>query len=172
MRRWAKGTRKIIANSWKQRSMITNVIFCLYLLSTILLSLFIFSFSYRSLVFSEVSIGFYAISFLYCIYQYFLNRRDGVYAVVLSVLIVVAVGVLCFGSKAYRLYDSTQLLFLYSIPIICSLAFRKNHKSTWQHLDGGLYGLLKWRRHILFYLFCILWICLVIYKTQIAQSGY
>ena len=172
VKRWAKSTCEITVNSWKQRSMFTNVIFCLYLLPTILLSLFIFSFSYRSLVFSEVSIGFYAISFLYCIYQYFLNRRDGVYAVVLSVLIVVAVGVLCFGSKAYRLYDSTQLLFLYSIPIICSLAFRKNHKSTWQHLDGGLYGLLKWRRHILFYLFCILWICLVIYKTQIAQSGY
>lgn len=106
------------------------------------------------------------------IYQYFLNRQDGVYAVVFSVLIVVAVDVLCFESKVYRLYDSTQLLFLHSIPIICSLAFRKNHKSTWQHLDGGLYGLLKWKRHIFFYLLCILWICLVIYKAPIAQSGY
>lgn len=170
--RWLRNTKATIVSSWGQRSIITNIIFCLYILPSFLLSFLLADLNRRSFDFTEVSIGFYAISLLYCIYQYFLNRRDGVYVVILSTIIVNIVGIVCYGSNAPHLYDSTILLLFYSILILCSLVIKKNHKSTWQHLQGGLFGLLKMRRHILFYLWCLVWIILVIYKTQITQSGY
>ncbi len=170
--RWLRNTKVAVVSSWGQRSIITNIIFCLYILPSFLLSFFLVDFNHRTIYFLEVSIGFYSASFLYCIYQYLLNRRDGIYIVILCVFIVNILGFICLGSQRIRFYQSSQLLFMYSIPALCSLAIRKKRVSTWFHLKGGLYGLLKWRRHLLFYLWCILWICLVIYKIEISQSGY
>lgn len=168
-RKWGKKTLNIIIDTWKRRSIITNIIFCLYILPSILLSFFLEQFSHRTIYFLEVSIGFYAVAFLYCIYQYLLNRRDGVYLVLLCVAIVNLIGFTCLDSHRSHFYQSSQLLFLYSIPALCSLAFRKQGKSTWQVLEGGIYGMVKWKRHFLFYLWCIVWICFVVYKCNNAQ---
>lgn len=163
---WLKESYNTIVNTWGSRSIITNIIFCLYILPTILLTFFLVDFEHRNINFIEVSIGFYAISLLYCVFQYFMNRRDGIYIIILSIIITIITGAACLGTRNDHYIDSTMLLLLYSILLFCSLAIRKNGKSTWQHLNGGLYGLFKWKRHFIFYLWCITWICLVIFKKH------
>ena len=164
---------EIVEDSWSKRNIVSNIIFCLYLLPLILL-LFIFIeiLNHRNKDLTELSLGFYTITFLYGIYQSFLNRRDGIYSIVISPII--AVSTIYFISERYspHLWDSIFLLFLFSIPLLFALLLRKKGKSTWQQMKGGVFGLLKWKRHFLYYLWCVAWVFIVIYKTQIVQRGY
>ena len=159
-----------IGISWKEHNMLTNIVACLYLIILLLL-LFIFIeiLRHNDKNFVELSLGFYVVTFMYGILQYLLNRRDGVYLILLSPIIVLPVGYFIYLTQTYsnatHVFDSTFFMFLFSIPFLLSLSLKKKGKSTWKHLRGGVFGLFKRGRHYLFYMWYIIWLAIVIYKN-------
>lgn len=165
VRNWGKSIIETVEDAWRKRNIVSNIIFCLYLLPLmLLLFVFIEILNHRNKDLTELSLGFYTITFLYGIYQSFLNRRDGIYVIAISPII--AITTTYFISERYspHLWDSTFLLFLFSIPLLFSLLLKKKRKSTWEQMIGGVFGLLKWKRHFLYYLWCIVWVVIVYYK--------
>lgn len=164
---WIKGKGEEITGTWSVRNLATNIIVCLYLL-LLLIFLFIFlevlNHPYHEFV--DLSLGFYTVVFVYTTLQFFLNRKDGIYALLLSPIIVLPVGYFLYPDNRFHLYDTTMLMYLFSIPFLLSFLLKKNGKTTWNQLKGGLFGLFKWRRHIIYYLWCVAWFFIVIYKIN------
>lgn len=170
--KWVSDKVKEVSDSWGKRNLLSNLLACFYILPLLfLLITYIEILTHRNREFSELSYGYYVVSFLYGLLNYFLNRRDGIYALLLGPIIVLPVGyivyVLYLRQSYYivdHLFDSSFLMFLFSIPFLLSLLLKKDGKTTWNQLQGGLLGLFKWKRHIIYYLWCVAWIFIVIYK--------
>ena len=164
---WMKGKGEEVTGSWSVRNLATNIIVCLYqLLLFIFLFIFLEILRHPDREFVDLSLGFYTVVFFYTTLQFFLNRKDGIYALLLSPIIVLPVGYFLYPDNRFHLYDTTMLMYLFSIPFLLSLLLKKNGKSTWSHLQGGLWGLLKWKRHSFYYLWCAVWIVIVLYKIR------
>ena len=164
---WMKGKGKEITGSWSVRNLATNIIACLYqLLLFIFLFIFLEILTHPDREFVDLSLGFYTVVFIYTTLQFFLNRKDGIYALLLSPIIVLPVGYFLYPDNRLHLYDTTMMIYLFSIPFLLSLLLKKNGTATWNRLQGGLFGLLKWKRHILYYLWCFAWVFIVIYKIN------
>ena len=156
----------------EKKNLISNMLALFYIFPLLfLLITYIDILTHRNREFSELSYGFYVVSFLYGLLNYFLNRRDGIYAILLAPMIVLPVGylvyVLYLRPSYYiidHLFDSTFFMFLFFLPFLLSLLLRKNGRTTWNQLQGGLFGMLKWKRHLIYYFWCIAWIFIVIYK--------
>ena len=164
---WTKGKGEEVTGSWSVRNLATNIIACLYLLLLFpLLFLFLEMLNHHDREFIDLSLGFYTVVFIYTIIQFFLNRKDGIYALLLSPIIVLPVGYFLYPANRLHLYDTTMLMYLFSTPFLFSLLLKKNGDATWNHLRGGLLGLLKWKRHIFYYLWYFAWFFIAIYKNN------
>lgn len=163
IRGWGVDTLNKVVEAWKKRNIVTNIIFCLYIIPLMfLLFVFVEELSCYNNEFFVLSLGFYTITFLYSVIQLFLNRRDGVYIIMLSPIVTLTTGYILSNRYFENLCDLTFLLFLFSIPMVLSLLIRKNGKSSWEQMKGGFFGLLKLKRHLILYLWCIVWICICI----------
>ena len=163
---WLRDKYRDITNTWGERSLFTNIIYCLYFIPLyLLLFVFVEILNHQDKDLLDLSIGFYTITYIYGVIQLLLNRRDGIYIIMLSPVITVTTGYCMSDRYSSHLWDSTVLLILFSIPLLLSLLIRKNGKSAWKQMKGGVFGLLKWKRHFLYYLWCVAWVLIVIYKN-------